>query len=165
MRPTRSAPIGKTWTRVLRLVHDKQLITTEGIAAELYRPADDPRPRAGWPTPATDPAGRLVASDAARRVVRLMLARMAKQGYLARARPWPPGELWKVGEAGVAVLDEMARPRAYKSPRYLRKRAKARRDAAREQDRCVNENARGTHGPAIHGVRCFACHETHRRSR
>lgn len=38
------------------------------------------------------------------------------------------------------------------------------RDAASRGDRCVNENKRGSHGPATHGCRCEACDTTHRRS-
>ena len=43
--------------------------------------------------------------------------------------------------------------------------ARKRRARNRAAGLCVNENLRGTHGQATHGVRCAACHEQHQRSR
>lgn len=41
-------------------------------------------------------------------------------------------------------------------------RAQVRRDRNRAARVCLNENDRGEHGPATHGVLCLACREHHR---
>lgn len=51
--------------------------------------------------------------------------------------------------------------RRYRTDRVRRIKAKNRRDRLREQKLCLNGES---HGPATHGCRCFACHETHKRS-
>lgn len=39
--------------------------------------------------------------------------------------------------------------------------SKKRRDRNREAGACINENRRGEHGPATHGVRCKTCAALH----
>lgn len=95
------------------------------------------------------------------------LTKMQKAGYVRRVRPWTRGRLWGVGGAGAEVIAELSAPRKAKRFRTFpdhRKKSKARRDVARGNRRCVNENSRGTHGPATHGCRCRSCHETHKRT-
>jgi len=61
--------------------------------------------------------------------------------------------------------------KSYKTAYHVRSKAKRRRarlspvleDGRRSA--CINENDAKTHGPATHGCRCDACHETHRRTR
>lgn len=53
--------------------------------------------------------------------------------------------------------------------RYLttyghRKRQRAIRTVNHQNNRCINDNRAGTHGPPTHGVRCSACYEVHKRS-
>jgi hypothetical protein len=43
--------------------------------------------------------------------------------------------------------------------------AALRRDRNRAAGNCVNENRKGTHGPATNGVRCEACHEKRKAQR
>lgn len=97
------------------------------------------------------------------------LTKMVRLGYIRRVSP--ASQLWDVGEVGLLVMArlalDLAKPRTarrYRTYPDHRRASKARRDAAREQERCVNENSRGTHGPATHGCRCHACDVTHRRS-
>lgn len=144
MRHQRSHPIGKTWSQVLRIVYEAGWITTQGVAERLKPLMNCQLNRAGS-----------------------ALGNMAKAGYV-RLGPWRPVKLWCVGGAGAHVAAAMATPappRRYRSYPEDRKKAKARRDAAAKRNRCVNENLRGTHGPATHGCRCFACDQTHKRSR
>jgi hypothetical protein len=42
--------------------------------------------------------------------------------------------------------------------------AQKRRDENYAAGLCINENAKGTHGAATHGVRCQACYDVHRRT-
>lgn len=54
--------------------------------------------------------------------------------------------------------------RGYVTAYHERRRARDRRAENALLGHCINENARLTHGPATHGVRCSACHDTHRRT-
>jgi hypothetical protein len=42
--------------------------------------------------------------------------------------------------------------------------SKKRRARNAESGACINENLRGTHGQATHGVRCAACAAVYKRS-
>ena len=54
-----------------------------------------------------------------------------------------------LSEADAFVLDER---RDYVARRRARNRAAG---------RCINDNSRGTHGPATHGIRCERCAAVH----
>jgi hypothetical protein len=60
---------------------------------------------------------------------------------------------------------DVPRFKRYLTSQGRREIARERRDRNRDAQRCVNENLQRTHGPATHGVRCAACHETHRGPR
>lgn len=176
MRHPASAPIGKRFTHVLLIVAKAGMITTVGVAERLHPPAQDDRPRPAWVNaeyPHSDRAlmRSLYPSSAALREAQTLCGRMATAGYLRRARPWSNGALWTVAVRGAGVVAQIEREpkprqRPYKTDYRRRKNARERRAMAvsAQPPRCINENSRGTHGPATRGRRCVACHETHRRS-
>lgn len=55
------------------------------------------------------------------------------------------------------TFDEHSGKWFYDTAYQHRKNMKARRDRNRAAGVCVNENATGTHGKAVYGVRCAAC--------
>lgn len=127
--------------------------------------------RAGGGMTASDLAAAIWGPDAAEKPsavlgMSLMLSRMQRRRFVARQDAHPENR-YDLGDEGREVLAELAiprPPRRYKSTKAERLRQRKRRADAAEQKRCINENSRGTHGPATHGVRCKACHEVHQRS-
>lgn len=143
----RTETVGRVWTRILRMVDESSLITTEGVAVAL-------RPQ---------PPGRLLPTRMDYGYALAQLVKMQKRRLVRRAYPWTPGELWAIGVEGRIVLDALAHPipRGFKSDWRKRRNAKRRRDVLRDIGLCINGPA---HGKATHGCRCEACHETHGKS-
>jgi hypothetical protein len=143
----RHAPIGVTWTRILKIVSEGTLITTVGVSEAL------------WPLQ----TGQLRPSAVELGRAELMLTRMENRGYVRRARPWTGGKLWAVAERGREVLEllpYLAAPRRrYRTTTGHRERAKRRRDRLRSARLCING---ASHGRATSGCRCDACHQAHR---
>jgi hypothetical protein len=86
-------PITGNWTRALLIVASKAMITTEGVAVELYKL----KPGRYRPTPA-----RLRSSD-------LLLSAMKQRGLLRQCHPWTPGKLWAVTEWGREIARALKR--------------------------------------------------------
>lgn len=147
MRHPKTAPIGRVWTRVLQLVAEASLLTTEGVSVFLRPP----------------PAGRILPTARERGQALVICKAMQKRGYLRSVRPWRRGEIWAVDEAGQVTLAGLSRPRGrhYKTDARYRRRMKRRRDGLRAARLCITASA---HGPATHGCRCEACAIVHRRS-
>lgn len=145
MKRTKAHPIGETWTRVLLIVEEAALITTEGVAVQIYPLAP----------------GQLHPERRALGVALQMLGRMAARGYVSRARPWARGRLWAVGDAGREVLEQMAHPpaRRYRTSAARRARAQRHRDRLRAERRCINGRE---HARPRRGIRCPACQRAHR---
>lgn len=59
------------------------------------------------------------------------------------------------------ILNRSAPRTGDSQPKYLRVAAE-RRERNRAAKLCINENKRGTHGLATHGILCRACRATHR---
>jgi hypothetical protein len=143
-KPTRAAPIGRTWTRVLHLLapvgEGHRFLTTAQVTAAIW--------------------GEHLPEAKLRSMGSGLLGSMRKRGYVARASEW----FWTIDELGCQVLAGIrARPRrrVYRTHWTRRTKAKNRRDDLAARGLCING---AKHGPATHGQLCSPCRDTHKES-
>lgn len=140
---TRSAPIGRLWTPILRLAVSLGAVSACDVVAMR------------WGSGAG--TGQMYGYAAS------LLTRMTRSGFLAILLVAGGSPRWAAlhapTEYGIQVLDPP--PRVLKTDGATLLIARDRRADLKARGVCINNAA---HGPATSGVLCAACRETHKRT-